>query len=87
MVEMEFDTFLERYIPENGQPLPTTPAPAMSKEKLMGLEGDVCNELVRRRLRMYVDASSDDLDHAVQGGAGPVPAQQYCGEARCKDDT
>ncbi|KAI0724850.1 hypothetical protein C8Q72DRAFT_647456 [Fomitopsis betulina] len=47
MVEMEFDTFLERYIPENGQPLPTTPAPAMSKEKLMGLEGDVCNELCK----------------------------------------
>ncbi|KAI0724861.1 hypothetical protein C8Q72DRAFT_797772 [Fomitopsis betulina] len=47
MVEIEFDTFLKKYIPENGQPLPMTPAPAMSKEKLMGLEGDVCNELCK----------------------------------------
>lgn len=51
MVEMEFGTFLDRFIPDNGQPLPTTFAArqkihTMSKEKLMGLEGEVCHEIV-----------------------------------------
>ena len=47
-----FDTFLDRFMPDNGHALPTTFAaheeiPSLAKEKLMGSEGEVCKEIVR----------------------------------------
>ena len=62
MVEMEFDVFLDRFMPDNGHALSTTFAaheeiPSLSKAKLMGSEGDVFKEIVCLSLIRYIRTS------------------------------
>lgn len=55
MVEMDYDKFLERFMPANGRDLPgqsrssrsSAKIPNMSRASLMGSEAKVCEELVR----------------------------------------
>ena len=63
MVQLAFDAFLNRYMLDNGQALPSTfpvhrKVPSMSREKLMGLEGEVCKGIVRHPSSKSIDVDS-----------------------------
>ena len=95
MVEMDYDVFLDKFMPANGRDLPRksrstkskAKIPKMSKANLMGSEAKVCEELVRSSCTWSCACMlMFSRCNTVQGIQGDIQPLQGHGEASSEND-